>query len=83
MSQTASVWRRRAADHLERYGRTVGQCVLPAGADIAEPAPAADLVAVGERRRSPGSAHVTEGEADAWLANLEAGRDEEPPECHD
>lgn len=27
--------------------------------------------------------HVTEGEADAWLAKLEAGRDEEPPECHD
>ena len=27
--------------------------------------------------------HVTEGEADAWLAGLEAGRDEDPPECHD
>ena len=27
--------------------------------------------------------HVTQDEADAWLAGLEAGRDEEPPECHD
>jgi len=26
--------------------------------------------------------HVTEEEADAWLAKLEAGEDAEPPECH-
>lgn len=27
--------------------------------------------------------HVTHVEVDAWLAQLEAGNDEEPPECHD
>jgi predicted transcriptional regulator len=26
--------------------------------------------------------HVTQEEADAWLAQLEAGEDVEPPECH-
>lgn len=26
--------------------------------------------------------HLTADEADAWLAGLQAGRDEEPPECH-
>ena len=26
--------------------------------------------------------HVTFEEADAWLAKLEAGQDDEPPECH-
>ena len=26
--------------------------------------------------------HVTHAEADAWLAQLEAGQDVEPPECH-
>jgi predicted transcriptional regulator len=26
--------------------------------------------------------HVTEEEADRWLARLEAGEDEKPPECH-
>lgn len=26
--------------------------------------------------------HVTHGEADAWLAKLEAGQDVAPPECH-
>ncbi len=26
--------------------------------------------------------HVTEEEADAWLAKLEAGEDADPPECH-
>ena len=26
--------------------------------------------------------HVTAEEADAWLAELEAGNDVEPPECH-
>ena len=26
--------------------------------------------------------HVTQEEADAWLAKLEAGQDAEPPECH-
>jgi predicted transcriptional regulator len=27
--------------------------------------------------------HVSEAEADAWLAALEAGNDCPPPECHD
>ena len=27
-------------------------------------------------------AHLTQAEADAWLAKLEAGKDVEPPECH-
>jgi predicted transcriptional regulator len=27
-------------------------------------------------------AHLTQAEADTWLAKLEAGRDVEPPECH-
>ena len=27
--------------------------------------------------------HVTAGEADAWLAKLEAGRKAAPPKCHD
>jgi predicted transcriptional regulator len=26
--------------------------------------------------------HLTGGEADAWLARLEAGEDIDPPECH-
>ena len=26
--------------------------------------------------------HVTQDEADAWLARLEAGKDAEPPACH-
>ena len=26
--------------------------------------------------------HLTEAEADAWLADLAAGGDAEPPECH-
>jgi predicted transcriptional regulator len=28
------------------------------------------------------SRHVTADEADAWMAQLEQGRDIEPPECH-
>ncbi len=27
--------------------------------------------------------HLTDREADAWMARLEAGQDVEPPECHD
>ncbi|HLM79807.1 MAG TPA: hypothetical protein VK302_04155 [Terriglobales bacterium] len=27
--------------------------------------------------------HVTAEEADAWLAELEAGKDAAPPRCHD
>ena len=27
--------------------------------------------------------HLTQEEADAWLATLEAGEDAEPPKCHD
>lgn len=27
--------------------------------------------------------HVTAEQADTWLAELEAGKDVEPPECHD
>ena len=30
-----------------------------------------------------GGRHVTEEEADAWLARLEAGEEAEPPQCHD
>lgn len=26
--------------------------------------------------------HVTQAEADAWLAGLAAGEDQDPPECH-
>jgi predicted transcriptional regulator len=26
--------------------------------------------------------HVTDAEADAWLAKLQSGQDLEPPECH-
>jgi predicted transcriptional regulator len=26
--------------------------------------------------------HINEAEADAWLAQLEAGQDVEPPDCH-
>jgi len=26
--------------------------------------------------------HVTAAEADAWMAQLESGKDAEPPECH-
>jgi len=26
--------------------------------------------------------HVTHAEADAWLEQLEAGNDQEPPQCH-
>ncbi|MCE7031164.1 ribbon-helix-helix protein, CopG family [Lysobacter sp. GX 14042] len=26
--------------------------------------------------------HVTAGEADAWMARLESGKDADPPECH-
>lgn len=26
--------------------------------------------------------HVTDAEADAWLAQLQSGKDAEPPECH-
>ena len=34
----------------------------------------------GEYKRT--GLHVTAAEADAWLAELEAGNDVEPPECH-
>lgn len=27
--------------------------------------------------------HATQVEADSWMAELEAGRDQDPPECHD
>ncbi len=27
--------------------------------------------------------HLTDREADAWMARLEGGQDVEPPECHD
>jgi predicted transcriptional regulator len=27
--------------------------------------------------------HVTHEEADAWMADLEAGKDAEPPKCHE
>ncbi len=44
--------------------------------------------AFGRRALPPGRTmrrrlHLTEREADAWMARLEAGQDVEPPECHD
>ena len=35
-----------------------------------------------EHYQAPGQ-HVTGEEADAWLAQLEAGNNANPPECHD
>ena len=40
-----------------------------------------DALVAWEAYRASGL-HVTAGEADAWLADLEQGKDIEPPECH-
>ena len=40
-----------------------------------------DTLKAGEEYRTTGL-HVTAVEADAWLAQLEQGKDIEPPECH-
>ena len=40
-----------------------------------------DAVAAWEHYQSTGL-HVTADEADAWLAQLEAGENAAPPECH-
>lgn len=40
-----------------------------------------DTLKAWEAYRSTGL-HVTADEADAWLAQLEQGKDTEPPECH-
>ena len=41
-----------------------------------------DAVATFENYQATGL-HVTAQEADTWLAKLEAGKDAEPPACHD
>ena len=40
-----------------------------------------DTLKAWEAYRSTGQ-HVTADEADAWLAQLEQGKDVDPPECH-
>ena len=40
-----------------------------------------DTLKAWEEYRTTGR-HVTAAEADAWLAQLEQGKDSEPPECH-
>lgn len=40
-----------------------------------------DAIAAWNEYQSTGL-HATLEEADAWLADLEAGKDVEPPECH-
>ena len=40
-----------------------------------------DALKAWEEYRTTGL-HVTAAEADAWLAQLEQGKDIEPPECH-
>ncbi len=40
-----------------------------------------DTLKVWEEYRATGL-HLTADEADAWLAQIEQGRDIEPPECH-
>ena len=40
-----------------------------------------DTLKAWEEYRTTGL-HVTAVEADAWLAQLESGKDSEPPECH-
>lgn len=40
-----------------------------------------DVLAAWSHYQSTGL-HATAGEADAWLAKLEAGEDAEAPECH-
>ena len=40
-----------------------------------------DTLMAWEAYRATGQ-HVTAGEADAWMAGLEQGKDIEPPECH-
>lgn len=40
-----------------------------------------DAISAWEEYRTTGL-HVTTEEADTWLANLEGGKDVEPPECH-
>ncbi len=40
-----------------------------------------DTLKAWEEYRTTGR-HVTADEADAWLAQLEQGKDIEPPECH-
>ena len=40
-----------------------------------------DAIMAWDEYQAKGS-HVTLEEADAWLAKLEAGQDDEPPACH-
>jgi len=41
-----------------------------------------DALRAWERYQLAGQ-HATQAEADSWMAELEAGRDREPPECHE
>ncbi len=47
-----------------------------------KPDPQFDAIRAWEAYQASGL-HVTHAEADAWLAQLEAGNDIEPPVCHD
>lgn len=41
-----------------------------------------DTLTAWESYRANGGLHITAEEADAWLGELEQGKDVEPPECH-
>jgi predicted transcriptional regulator len=41
-----------------------------------------DTLKAWESYRANGGLHITAEEADAWLGELEQGKDVEPPECH-
>ena len=41
-----------------------------------------DTLKAWENHRANGGLHITAEEADAWLSELEQGKDVEPPECH-
>ena len=41
-----------------------------------------DTLKAWEKYRANGGLHITAAEADAWLGELEQGKDVEPPECH-
>ncbi len=41
-----------------------------------------DTLKAWENYRANGGLHITAEEADAWLSELEQGKDVEPPECH-
>ena len=41
-----------------------------------------DTLKAWENYRANSGLHITAEEADAWLSELEQGKDVEPPECH-